>query len=225
MINFMGRLGGFANLAGIGKRAAKTGKATAEKPQDDEDENDRPVRDDGESDEDYAKRCESYAEESDDEDMKRKDGESDSDYAKRMDALHDEPDGDEDEDGNEPEDDDNPDKDEDEEDAKKAKKAEAHGYRRGFKAANTRSAKIFGSAEAADNLQLAAQLAFNTDMTAEAAIAVMKTASVGGPGKLARRMAAVNTPRIGAGAPTEQSSEAAIQNSWAEAAKSFVPKS
>ena len=199
---------GFANLIGLAPRAKKA-----------EGEDEHPARKDDESDEDFAKRCDSYAEEhEDDEEAKRKDGESDSDYAKRMEA--DEPDGDEDDEGDEPEGDDNPDKDKDDEDAKKAeKKAEA----RGHKAEKARCAAIFASPEAANNIQLAAHLAFNTSLSATKAIDALKTASAG-PQRLHHRMAAAPQPRIGSGAESDPRSADAIAQSWERAAAPFMPK-
>src|SRR5690606_13785020 len=61
-----------------------------------------------------------------------------------------------------------------------------------------RCAEIFGSAEAAGRVAMAASLAFETDLTAAQAIGLLKTAPKQG-GSLAARMAAAPDPKLGAG--------------------------
>ncbi|WP_317201476.1 hypothetical protein [Janthinobacterium sp.] len=150
----------------------------------------------------------------DDDGMKQGVDESDEDYAKRM----------EDEEKKK------------EEDAKKAKKAEdekkkedadkgdddvdnGDGDDKKEKAARqnerARCAAIFSCSAAGARPDMAAHLAFNTDMNAKAATDMLQAIAAGTPaaaGGLAQRMSAVKTPNVGsgAGASVDPSSPAGI---------------
>lgn len=88
--------------------------------------------------------------------------------------------------------DDEKDKDEDDKKTKKAVKAAVFGER-------ARCAAIFSSPSAASRPDLAAHLAFNTDMTTSAAIDLLKVSAVNPAGKpgLAGRMSTVIVPNPG----------------------------
>lgn len=79
----------------------------------------------------------------------------------------------------------------------KEKKAQAAGRKAGAEAERKRCASIFQAKEASGREALAAELAFNTGMTAEAAIAVLKSSPKAS--SLASRMKA-HDPKIGAAA-------------------------
>lgn len=127
---------------------------------------------------------------------KSKKAEDDSDDA---DAENDDSDGDTEEDS-------------DKDNAKKAsggKKGKTYADGRAFERA--RCAKIFGCAAAADRPDVAARLAFNTDMNPDAAIEVLTVAAEAGgrqssrrPSGLSERMASLPTPKVGATAPQQQ---------------------
>lgn len=126
-----------------------------------------------ESDEDYAQRM-------DEEEKKQRDDESDEDYAKRMEDDKDVGD-----------DDDNTDDKDDEKQKAGAVKERA------------RCAAIFACSAAATRPDVAAHLAFKTDMTSAAAIGMLNTFAAGGAqGKqsLASRMSSVRVPVVGANA-------------------------
>lgn len=129
----------------------------------------------------------------DDNDKKQRDGESDDDYAKRMEGD----DGDKKKDAKSDADD------EDEEMRGNSPVAAARGRER------ARCAAIFASRHAAKNVALAANLAFNTTMTREQAIDVLRDSpapqntarqarnpDIGGGGEQARPPAAANTERM-----------------------------
>lgn len=80
----------------------------------------------------------------------------------------------------------------------KEKKAFAAGRKAGAEAERNRCASIFQSKEAAGREALAAELAFNTGMTAEAAAAVLKSSPKAS--SLSSRMK-THDPKIGADAP------------------------
>lgn len=155
--------------------------------------------------------------EEEDEDKKQRPDESDEDYAKRMKRM-------EEEDKEEPEDggadgesDDKEEKDEeskkaeseeddeDEKDSKKSKKAkkaeddeDSGDAKKARKAERQRCAAIFASTSAGVRPDLAAHLAFNTDMTSGDAIAMLEVAAAGSQkSTLASRMSGVNIPNVG----------------------------
>src|SRR5471032_558437 len=132
---------------------------------------------DDDSDDDMAQRegesDDEYAKRMEDEERKQRDGESDQDYAKRMEEL----DGD-------------PDDDDDGEKEKATRTAE-----------RARCAAIFGAAAAGSRPDVAAHLAFNTDMASADAIKMLNTVASGGAPtarSLSSRMSSVQTPNPGA---------------------------
>ena len=136
----------------------------------------------------------------DDDKRKRKDNESDDDYATRMKAMDDmDDDGDKKKDG----------------DAKASaevavvrESAKAAGFLEGASAERSRCAAIFASPDAAGNIELAAELAFNTDMTPEQASSLMAK-SKSGNAQAASANRASRNPNVGVGAAVELSSAAA----------------
>lgn len=116
-------------------------------------------------------------------------------------------------------DDENDDEDElDDEDDDKEKKAEA----RGRKAERARCAEIMTSEAASNNIALAAELAFGTNLSAKKAIAVLgKGGSTSG---LSQRMAGQKQPDIGSGDGKSGRGKDAIASSWDRAAAPFMPK-
>jgi hypothetical protein len=122
------------------------------------------------------------------------------------------------------------DDDEDDDDDDKMKKAEAAGhgaaldaaFRSGARAQRRRCAAIFSSPAAAQNLTMAATLAFETSLTADKAEAVLEQAPVAAKPGLAARMAAAPQPRIAAGAPSTPSGPAKIAASWDHAMAEFA---
>jgi archaellum component FlaD/FlaE len=135
-----------------------------------------------ESDEDYAKRMEEDDKKEKEDDAKKAEGDD-------TDAKADEGDDESDDDKK----DDKAKKAEESDDEDDKKKATRQSER-------ARCAAIFACAAAATRPDMAAHLAFHTDMTAEAATDMLKAISVGHVGKtrsLANRMAEVQTPNVG----------------------------
>lgn len=99
------------------------------------------------------------------------------------------------------EDDDDKDDDEDREEKAQAavKEAKAAGYRQGYEAAQTRAATVFASPASANNIKLAAELVFNSTMSAEQIVGALGVAAQGQRrGGLGDRMASVEMPVVGA---------------------------
>lgn len=137
---------------------------------------------DGESDEDYAKRM-------DEEERKQRDDETDEEYAKRMEEL--------DKDG-----DDDDDKEGDEADGDKEADEESDKEKAARRNERARCAAIFASEAAAARPDVAAHLAFETDMSAKAATKMLSTFAAGGaPARtsLASRMSTVKQVNTGTG--------------------------
>ena len=171
----------FAHLAGLGlgkKAKAKAKPAAA----DDQDEDDKA----GASDDDdqdppangkKAKKAKGAAETEDDED---EDGP----------AASEDDDGDQDNRAAADEDDAGDEEDDPPQRGKKAKAARPQAglsdYKRGRQAERQRCAAIFGSPHAAKNIPQAAELAFNTTLSADAAIGILKTAGPAGSGSRSR---------------------------------------
>lgn len=143
-----------------------------------------------------------------------------------------EPDGEEDADG-----DDAADDGEDDDDEADMKKAFGAGhefaldgaFRMGARAQRRRCAAIFADPAAAANPMLAMTFAFETNMTAEAAIAALKrqpAPAATAPGGLRGRMAASpgGGVHIGAGAPPAPSGPAAVAKSWDSVMASVAPQ-
>jgi hypothetical protein len=149
--------------------------ASASGPEDDE----KKQRAD-ESDDDYAKRMEGDDKDGDEEGDEKK-------GAKKAEGDDDKKDDAKSEGGKEEQPD-------DEDDKEKAARASER----------ARCAAIFASPAAGARPDMAAHLAFNTDMSPSAAVEMLTAISAGGtaqPRGLASRMAAVNTTNVGASAP------------------------
>jgi hypothetical protein len=100
------------------------------------------------------------------------------------------------------------DKEDDKKDGKKGKaRASIASAIAGYRA---RCVAIFSSPEAAGNVTLAAELAFNTDLPASAAVALLRSVPAAAvsnrPANLAARMAVVPTITVGADTPHEGAS-------------------
>lgn len=134
--------------------------------------------------------------------------------------------GEEHEDGEDGEDGDE-DEDEGEEHEKDEGKKAAHrrgrkvGVKVGRRAERKRCGAIFASPAAAANVQLAAKLAFNTSLTADAAITILE--STPRPNGLATRMANVAVPKIPPGGSIELKGAQAIDAAWGLVMKEFMP--
>lgn len=129
--------------------------------------------------------------------------------------------GDDDQEDRDDEDGEDENEDEQEEENGKARKAAAKARR----AERARCATIFASPSAAHHVELAAKLAFTTDLSASAARAILETAPVPTKGKsgLGDRMAETKQPNLGPAGPREANKETAIAASWEAAAKDFIP--
>lgn len=211
----------FGHLAGNG---APPAAAAAES------EDDKKKREDGERDsneketgkrETNAERA--AREKAEDDEEARKSRRSKKRGQKKSDAEDGDPDGD-----------DASDDDEDGDDDEEMKRAASAGheialeaaYRAGARAQRRRCTKILDSKAAAANLVLACSLAFETSMTAAAAIAVLeKTPAPAARGGLATRMAesGADRLRVAPSAPEAPKGAAAIAASWDHAAKDFIP--
>lgn len=133
-----------------------------------------------------------------------------------------------------PDADDASDDDEEDDDEQEMKKAAAAGhdlaldaaFRTGARAQRRRCAAIFAAKAAAANPVLAMSLAFETSMTAAAAIGVLERTPAQAPrGSLAERMAATGAGalRIGPSAPEGPKGTAAVAASWDHALADLVP--
>ncbi|MDB5853284.1 MAG: hypothetical protein JWR22_1325 [Herminiimonas sp.] len=142
-----------------------------------------------------------------DDEKKQRADESDEDYAKRMEDGDEKKEKDDDAKKAEEEEkkkDDEAKKAEEDKEKEKSKKAEESDDEEKDKAARqserARCAAIFACEAAGSRPDMAAHLAFNTDMTVDAATEMLKTISAGHVGKtrsLANRMAEVQTPNVG----------------------------
>lgn len=130
-------------------------------------------------------------------------------------------------------DDDAADDDEDEEDEEEMKRAAAAGhdlaleaaFRAGARAQRRRCRKIFESRAAAANPEFACSLAFETPMTAAAAVALLEKTPTP-KSSLAERMAASGAAavRVGPGAAEAPRGPQAVAASWEHALKEFAPR-
>jgi hypothetical protein len=202
----------FAHLAGLSPKGKKA--------EDDDAHTDAAAAEDGDEEEMAAAEADPEDDKSDDGEKgkkgkkskkakkaKKKEGETDS--------HDDNQDSDEDDDGEEDTDDDTGDED------AKTKKAIAKGRRLERK----RIGAILNAPASADNMQLACDLACNTDLAPAAAVAIVKSAGPRAPARragLSDRMSQSESPRIGA-APAAPGKEAAISTSWDNAMKEFMP--
>jgi len=188
----------FAHLAGIGRSNAKA-KAEDDKPEDDEDGKPK------------SKKAES------DEDKKKDDDNRDSEYA-------------EDDDTDASAEDDKPD-DGDDKDDKKSKKAKGskasddedddEKMQAGAKKERARCAAIFAAPSAAGNVALAAQLAFSTDLSPEAAVKVLDAAPAAQRGPNVAR--AARNPNVGASGSLQQSPQQAAAARLDQNLKAAMP--
>lgn len=179
----------FAHLLGFGRPKAETddNKDATEDTKPGEHAAD-PKRDDGESDDDYAKRCKEARAKAEEEDEKE-----------RADAEDGDPD--DKEDNEEPTDDEATRK------AKsRARKSFARGVRGGRTAEQARCRAIFAAASAGKRPDVAATLAFDTRMSPAQAIKVLDAAASGqlAKGDLRTAMAVADTPRITGGGGSER---------------------
>ncbi|WP_190300947.1 hypothetical protein [Pseudomonas veronii] len=196
----------FAHLAGIGSMRGKNARADEDeedrkkdaRAEDDEEDDDLPSDDDKKSRK--AKRA--------------KAGEDADDKDDDLDADEDDHDAEDDEDdkksrrakGSKSADDDDPDA-EDDEDELHGKSAVASARRR----ERARCAAIFGSRYAARNPVLAASLAFNTSMTRDQALTVLRDTPAGASAASGR---SDRNPRLGAGGDDSPSRQVAIASRW-----------
>lgn len=92
---------------------------------------------------------------------------------------------------------------------------EAAAFTRGVTTERTRIGQILASPEAGTNPALAAHLACNTDMSADAVIAALKTSPAPAKGgKLADAIASSNLPKPG---PSAQPSQSTVDAGWGAA--------
>ena len=196
----------FAHLAGIGSMRGKNARADEDeeerkkdaRAEDDEEDDDLPSDDDKKNRK--AKRA--------------KAGEDADDNDDDLDADEDDHDAEDDEDdkksrrakGSKSADDDDPDA-EDDEDELHGKSAVASARRR----ERARCAAIFGSRYAARNPVLAASLAFNTSMTRDQALTVLRDTPAGASAASGR---SDRNPRLGAGGDDSPSRQVAIASRW-----------
>ena len=196
----------FAHLAGLGSMRGKNARADEDeedrkkdaRAEDDEEDDDLPSDDDKKSRK--AKRA--------------KAGEDADDKDDDLDADEDDHDAEDDEDdkksrrakGSKSADDDDPDA-EDDEDELHGKSAVASARRR----ERARCAAIFGSRYAARNPVLAASLAFNTSMTRDQALTVLRDTPAGASAASGR---SDRNPRLGAGGDDSPSRQVAIASRW-----------
>jgi hypothetical protein len=132
------------------------------------------------------------AEDSDDEDAKRMDDDKSGDDKDEKGAK-----------GKAAKDDEGDEEDEEDEDKDKAEGDESDKEKAARQSERARCAAIFASPAAATRPDMAAHLAFNTDMGAKAAVEMLGAIAAGGaaPRGLASRMAGVTIPNVGASAP------------------------
>lgn len=83
---------------------------------------------------------------------------------------------------------------------RRAKAALAAARKEGRQIERQRCAAIFSSEHAAEKTGLACTLAFNTPLSAKAAIGILSKAESGSAGGLGRRMSALKQPKLGNGA-------------------------
>lgn len=112
--------------------------------------------------------------------------------------------------------------DEDDGDDKKDAKASA-AYKRGRKAERSRTAAVLGNPASARNMELAAKLLCTTTMSSNAIVALLESTPAA-RGGLNDRMKNADDKNLGAGGGSELKGPAAIEASWAEANKDFMPR-
>jgi hypothetical protein len=171
---FGGSAMGFAHLASIVQPSGKAAKARSDDDKEDKDARGRADDDDDKDDKDKGGKARGRAEDDDEEKDKggRADG-GDDDDKEDKDARGRADDDDDDKSARGRADDDDEDEEKDDKESRRGKASTAE-YRRGVKAERARCAAIFGAKAAAANVPLAASLAFETGMSADAAIRVLK---------------------------------------------------
>lgn len=205
----LGSAMGFAHLAGLGalgKKSKAKGRA------DDQDDEDTKSGAEDEEDEDKAKKgkkAKGRSEDPDDEDDKTG-AEGDDDDSMAEDDKGDDPEASAEEDDKEEDDDPPP--------RSKGKKSTAE-FRRGVAAERKRCAAIFGAKAAARNIPLAASLAFDTGMSAQAAINVLKGQPA--PSQAGADRSRQN-PDLGAD-PGRTGASGGIKKSWGAAIDRVAP--
>jgi hypothetical protein len=173
----------FAHLAGLPRSNAKA----KSKADDGDDKKESPEPDD-------------------EDDEKAKSNDEDKNYAE-----DDDPDSQAESDDNEPEDGEKKDK------AKKAsadddkKEDDEEKMQAGARRERARCAAIFASPAAARNVQLAAELAFNTDLSSKQAVAVLEKSPAARPAHPDR---AARNPRVGSGAGAAPDEKQAVASRW-----------
>lgn len=196
----------FAHLAGLGRsKAAKAEDDDEKKDRDHEDVNDGAKK---------GKKAEDDEPEKKDDEKKSPDAKAEDDDPDAKASDDDKPDGD---DGDE----------DDDKKSGKAKKAKAEDgdeddekMRAGAMKERARCAAIFASPAAARNVQMAAKLAFSTDLTSAQAIEVLQAA----PAATAHPNRAAGNPRIGAAGAPEITGKQAVDSSWDRAFAQVNPQ-
>lgn len=173
---FGGSAMGFAHLASIVQPSGKAAKTRSDDDKDDKDARGRAGDDDDKDDKDKGGKARGRAEDDDEDKDKDKGGRADGGDDDDKDARGRADDDDDDKDKGGRADDGDDDDDDEKKDDKESRrgKASTAEYRRGVKAERARCAAIFGAKAAAANVPLAASLAFETGMSADAAIRVLK---------------------------------------------------
>lgn len=128
---------------------------------------------------------------------------------------------DDDEDGDDPDDDDT-DETDDGDDGEDAKKGARKAAARARKMERARCASIFASPAAAGNVELAAKLAFTTDLSASAAKAILEATPARGHG-LRDRMAGAPQTRVPPGSGKTSGGQAATDAMWSTALAGLMP--
>lgn len=193
----------FAHLAGLGRGKAAKAEDDEKKERDHEDVDDGAKK---------GKKAEDDEPEKKDDDKKDSDAKAEDDDPDAKASGDDQPSsGDEDDDGDKK--------------GKKAKKAsdedeDDEKMRAGAVKERARCAAIFGSPAAARNVQMAAKLAFSTDLTAAQAIEVLQTA----PAATAHPNRAASNPRVGATGAPELTGKQAVDSSWDRAFAQVTPQ-
>lgn len=125
------------------------------------------------------------------------------------------------------EDDDSEDEPDDEENKKATSSDLRKSFSRGRKLERARGAAIFSAPAAAQNVELAAKLAFDGEyaqLSSAAAIAILDKSGSGKGKGLSGRMEGAAQPKLGPSGPGEPDKAKAIEASWEHAAKDFMPK-
>lgn len=188
----------FAHLAGVSAKAAKS------KAEDDEDKKDAKAEGDSDDEEKNQDRDDGDARAEDDEDETKDDDKKSGKAKSKAKAEDDE----EDKDYAEDDDDEARAEDDDEDDEEMRGKSAAARARRREQA---RCAAIMGHKSAARNVELAANLAFNTRMTRQEALAILKATPAAVSPSHGR---ASRNPNLGAGGDASRGPAAVAATGW-----------